>query len=139
MWIRAILCVIAGAYVGGLVASYAVLAVDGTSLHDSTLRIYPFYLSLGIMFFTVPGAMMVAGLFERLRQGGKKALIAYSIAILAGTIIGGLVLGALFRSWLMVGVGSAYGFTTSGAWAVFHKLVFRMESSLDAIEADSAA
>lgn len=139
MWIRAILSVIAGAYVGGLIATYAMLATDGTSLHDSTLRIYPFYFSLGIMFFTVPGAMMVAGLFERLRQAGKKATIAYPIAILAGTIIGGLVLGALFRSLLMAGVGTAYGFAASGAWAVFHKLVFRTGPSLDATEADSAA
>jgi hypothetical protein len=103
------------------------------------MRIYPFYLSLGIMFFTVPGAMMVAGMFERIRQGGKKTVIAYSIAILAGTIVGGLLLGALLRSLLMVGVGIAYGFATSGARAVFHKLVFRMKPSLDAIDADSAA
>jgi hypothetical protein len=130
MWIRSILSVILGAYGGGVIASYVILlALDGVSLQDPTLSVYPFYFALGIMFFTFPGAIMVAGIFNLLVHEGYDRVTTYALTGGAGTLAGGMVLGLISSNWNVMAVGAFYGACTSIVWMAVNSVVGRTTHS----------
>jgi hypothetical protein len=117
-WLSPLLLIVMAAYVGGLIASYALLmSVDG-ALQSPELRVAPFYFALGIMIFTAPGAGLVAAVHNLIRERG---VLAYSTAVVFGTAVGGIVLwfpSPMLDTFL---IGAFYGFVTAACWSILHR------------------
>lgn len=134
MWIRSIFGLFIGAYAGGVVASYGMLIWLDIRLSDPTLGVYPVYFGAAVMFFTLPGAIMVAGIFNELTHKGFRRSAAYALAGAVGTLIGGIILAILFADWRSMVIGGLYGASTSACWAAVDALlraVARAKSTMD--------
>ena len=68
MWLLRAVNLTLAAYLGGLVASYAILLATPESLTSPTLAVYPFWFALGILIFTLPGALWVAAIFRMVQS-----------------------------------------------------------------------
>lgn len=128
-WLSPVLCIALAAYVGGLVASYAILvSVDG-ALRAPELRVYPFYFALGIMIFTVPGAGLVAAVYNLMKDRG---CVAYFVAIAIGTAVGGTVLSLASPMLNTFLIGAFYGFVTAAFWSLLHRAFIAFASDVSA-------
>ena len=116
-WIRAAICILMASYAGGLTASYVLLIATDRALQSPDLRVYPFHFALGIMIFTVPGAGLVAAVYNFNKEKGR---VAYATATAIGTVVGGIVLSVLSPNTTTFLIGAFYGFATATCWSLLH-------------------
>ncbi|WP_218916954.1 hypothetical protein [Croceicoccus naphthovorans] len=121
MWMQRAVNLSLAAYIGGLVASYAILLVTPYSLTSPTLAVYPFRFALGILIFTLPGSLWVAAIFRLLKRRWPLAG-SYGLAVACGALTGGMMLWVPSPPSLLVfGIGCAYGFATASIWACINR------------------
>lgn len=124
-WMLRAVNLLLGAYVGGLVASYAVLFATPNALTSPTLAIYPLRFAAGILIFTLPGTVWVAAIFRK-AQNRLSLARSYGVAVLCGALTGGTVLWALFQPTLLIfGIGGFFGLVTASVWAGLNRYLVR--------------
>lgn len=121
MLIRRISGIVFAAYLGGLIGSYlAMLVMSPQDVLSRDLRLVPFRFAVGLLFWTVPGALFVATFF-RLARSQCSPNRRYAAAILVGTVSGGVVLGTAGGTLAAGLLGASYALVTSGTWALINR------------------
>jgi len=119
MW-RGGACLLGAAYGGGLVGTLGALAVDKSS-GPSLTPTEPAAAAAWLLIFTLPGTLIVAGIFNRLSGRGTRIVQAYALAILAGALVGGAILTALAAVPALSRLGAWFGLVTSRCRAALHR------------------
>lgn len=121
MWLRRLVNLTLSAYLGGLIASYAIIAVTPGALITPHLRFLPFQFALGILIFTLPGVAWVAAIYRWLRSSWSP-IQSYGFSIACGAVTGGIMLWLLFpTSAAVFGIGAFFGSVTALIWAGFNR------------------
>jgi hypothetical protein len=119
MW-RSLLTLLLAAALASMVATAGfILLAGGTHIFEPTR--FTLAITAGTMIFTVPGAIMLAGLQailgkRGLGRGHRDALVALFAAVAGAAIL-------MLISPKMVGVGAVYGLTTAVALIGLQRLV----------------
>ena len=120
--LRYIALVVLSAFIGsGLATMMWVAWVGGTGTRNPAGFVMG--MALTTMFFTVPGAVMLAGLQATLKERGVGALWRDGLLLLFATFAGAAILSVL--SIRPAALGSAYALTTAFALLALQRLIRR--------------
>lgn len=119
--LRVLMIVFTAAALGSLVATLALSAILGGTGSPNPVR-FVFALSAATMMFTVPGALMLAGLQFFLRERGVGSGSIAVIVAIWGAVAGGIILGLNFVVD-DAAVGALYGLTTAVTFLATERLL----------------
>ncbi len=120
MWLRRAVSVVLTAYLGGFLASLIWQAGEAEGI-DFRLG-QPFGIALFALFFTIPGVIMVSAAYSELRLR-HSVRVAYTLAVLCGGLIGGLMLGVVAPMLEAFAFGAFFGFVTASVWAGYNRYI----------------